>query len=96
MARIPAEQLRRLRNDVLISPLIERRLSLPTEYRSNLLRFRCPLCRHYNTAVNPDTNLARCFSCEKNFNPIDLVMAVNRCSFLEAVAFLQSPALSDR
>jgi hypothetical protein len=37
-------------------------------------RFLCPLCNGFDTAVNPKTNLARCFRCEKNFNTIDLVM----------------------
>jgi hypothetical protein len=32
--------------------------------------------------------LARCFDCQKNFNPIDLVIAVANCSFLDAVEYL--------
>ncbi|WP_208596420.1 hypothetical protein [Desulfonatronospira thiodismutans] len=41
------------------------------------------------TACNPRTNLARCFRCERNFNPIDLVMVVKGLNFREAVEFLQ-------
>jgi hypothetical protein len=52
------------------------------------LRFRCPLCHNFHTATNPKTNLARCFDCRKNFNPIDIVMAVGNCSFVDAVEFL--------
>ena len=35
-----------------------------------------------------ETNLARCFRCEKNFNPIDMVMEANGATFLEALEFL--------
>jgi hypothetical protein len=34
-------------------------------------------------------NLARCFRCQKNFNPIDFVMIDRRCDFLLAVAYLE-------
>jgi len=33
--------------------------------------------------------LARCFDCKKNFNPIDMVMTVGKCSFIEAVEKLK-------
>ena len=60
-------------------------------YRGFLhLRFLCPLCREFNTAVNPRTNLGRCFRCEQNFNPIDMVMIVKGYSFLQAVEYLSS------
>ena len=38
--------------------------------------------------TNPKTNLARCFRCEQNFNPIDLTMLERQYDFREAVAFL--------
>ncbi|MCK8601145.1 hypothetical protein [Desulfoferrobacter suflitae] len=50
--------------------------------------FRFPLCSEFQTATNPKTNLARCFRCQKNFNPIDIVMAVNCCNFREAVEMI--------
>jgi hypothetical protein len=50
----------------------------------------CPLCQEFNTAVNPKTNLARCFTCEKNFNTIDLVMLIRQTDFVHSVKFLQS------
>lgn len=53
------------------------------------LRFLCPLCRDFNTATKPETNLGRCFRCRRNFNTIDLVLIVERCEFLEAVARLE-------
>jgi hypothetical protein len=58
------------------------------------LRFLCPLCREFHTATNPRTNLARCFRCQKNFNPIDIVMITQRVDFTEAVRFLRGLSLS--
>jgi hypothetical protein len=40
------------------------------------------------TACHPKTNLGRCFRCQRNFNPIDLVMVVKGLCFQEAVQFL--------
>ena len=81
--------LRRLRNEIPISELVRLHLDLPAKVQEGYLRFLCPLCNEFNTATNPRTNLARCFRCEKNFNPVDLVMLVRQCPFLEAVAFLE-------
>lgn len=92
MTRITPEKLRALRNEIPIADLIRRRLKLPSSFRDSYLRFLCPLCSGFDTAVNPATNLARCFACKKNFNPIDLVIAVQRCSFRDAVAFLENQA----
>jgi hypothetical protein len=86
--RIAAERLRRLRNEVDIVSII-RRLDLPTKMRGGWLRFLCPLCGEFETATNARTNLARCFRCERNFNPIDLVMLERNCPFLEAVSYLE-------
>ena len=88
------EHLRRLRNDIPIATLIADVLELPTKVREGYFRFLCPLCREFNTATNPNTNLARCFRCEQNFNPIDLVMIVKRLNFLEAVDFLDDLRLA--
>ena len=82
------EELRRLRNEIPISILIADLLGLPSKMSEGWFRFLCPLCSEFNTATNPKTNLARCFRCEKNFNPIDMVMIVKRLSFLETVEYL--------
>ena len=58
------DYLRRIRNDVDIGDLIADVLDLPTKISEDYLRFLCPLCSEFNTAVNPSTNLARCFRCE--------------------------------
>ena len=81
------ETLRRLRNEVLITQTIQV-LDVPAKTRDGYLRFLCPLCNEFMTACHPKTNLGRCFRCERNFNPIDLVMVVNGLCFQEAVQFL--------
>ncbi len=86
---IRREKLRRLRNQVLIDRVIEK-LDLPSKLSEGYLRFLCPLCREFNTATNPDTNLARCFRCKRNFNPIDMIMALEKKTFLEAVTRLET------
>lgn len=82
--------LRRLRNEISITGLIAENLNLETKISEGYLRFLCPVCKKFNTATNPKTNLARCFSCEQNFNPIDMVMIVNRCNFQDAVEYLKA------
>ena len=86
--RITDDELRELRNDVDIGDVIKR-LGMPWKYSEGYLRFLCPTCAEFNTATNPRTNLARCFRCCENFNPIDLVMTVERVPFRDAVAILR-------
>ncbi len=81
--------LSRLRNDIDID-LVINRLRLETRDSKKILRFRCPVCHRFHTATNAKTNLARCFDCRLNFNPIDLVMAATACSFVETVEFLKN------
>jgi DNA primase len=82
--------LRRLRNEIPITLVIAEFLKLPTKVSEGYFRFLCPLCTEFITATNPKTNLARCFLCEKNFNPIDMVMVVKQISFSKAVDYLKS------
>ena len=82
------ELLWRLRNDIRWEPLLGH-LDWPHKMREGQLAFLCPLCREYRSAVNPRTNLGRCFHCQTNFNPIDLTIAIQKCDFLDAVAFLK-------
>jgi len=78
-----------LRNRIPIAGLIEQ-LGIPAKISEGCFRFCCPVCRKCNTGVNPCTNLARCFGCETNYNPIDLVMLVKRLDFNRSVKFLKS------
>ena len=77
------------RNHIPINEIIVHILDLPSKVRDGYLCFLCPVCSEFMTACNPKTNLARCFRCERNFNPIDMVMVVKACNFKEAVEFLQ-------
>ena len=82
------EALRKLRNDIPITPLISDILRIPSKISEGYFRFLCPKCKEFNTAANPKTNLGRCFRCEINFNPIDIVMNDKHLNFIEAVDFL--------
>jgi len=85
----PADYLRMIRNRIPIEKVIVNMLNLEVRHSSKWLRFRCPVCHTFHTATNRNTNLARCFDCKENFNPIDLVMAVGECTFVEAVEYLK-------
>jgi hypothetical protein len=85
--RYSKELLRRIRNEIDIRDVVNV-LALPWKISEDYFRFLCPLCSDFNTATNPRTNLGRCFRCRRNFNPIDLVMAVRASTFLDAVGFL--------
>jgi DNA primase len=86
--RYSKEFLRMLRNEIPIAILIADLLDLPNKNSEGYFRFLCPICSEFNTATNQKTNLARCFRCQKNFNPIDMVMEVNRVGFIDAVEYL--------
>ena len=85
----PADALRTIRNQIPIEKVIVAMLNMEVRHASKWLRFRCPRCHNFHTATNRSTNLARCFDCRENFNPIDIVMAVGECSFVEAVEYLK-------
>lgn len=79
-----------LRNLIPIAMLIADILELPHRIRDGYFRFQCPLCKNFDTATNPKTNLARCFACQRNFNTIDIVMIEKRLNFKDAVRYLQA------
>ncbi len=87
MRTVPPDLLRRLRNDVRVADVIDR-LGVATRARGARRAFRCPQCECFHTGVRERTNLARCFACERNFNPIDFVIAERRWTFLDAVRYL--------
>ena len=78
-----------LRNDIPIDEVIVDLLNLEVQKDRKTIRFRCPLCYNFHTATNHKTNLARCFDCQKNFNPIDMVITVGNCGFVDAVKILK-------
>ena len=85
----PDDFLRMIRNQIPIEKVIITMLNLEVHRTPKWLRFRCPMCHNFHTATNRNTNLARCFDCKQNFNPIDLVMAVAEYDFVDAVEYLK-------
>ncbi|MCK5165017.1 MAG: hypothetical protein KAQ72_14925 [Desulfobacula sp.] len=85
-----SQELYRLRNSIPIDVLIDKELAIPSKNIEGYFRFLCPLCNEFQTAVNPKTNLGRCFRCEKNFNTIDMVMAWHSIGFVDSVKYLQT------
>jgi DNA primase len=90
MTRFSKTHLSAVRNNIPIDHLISNVLLLPVKKTDGVFRFLCPLCSEFQTAVNPRTNLARCFRCSKNFNTIDLVIEVRKVNFKQAVSLLSS------
>ena len=89
MKRFTPHELFELRNSIPVDTLIAEVLRIPSKISEGTFRFLCPVCNEFQTAVNPATNLARCFRCEKNFNTIDLVISVQGCGFKECILFLK-------
>ena len=87
-SRISADHLRWLRNQIPIDRLIETLFMAPGTTCQGPFRFACPQCHSHDTSIKKKTNLARCFECKKNFNTIDMVMAVKKIIFVDAVSFL--------
>jgi hypothetical protein len=86
--RFTSGQLTFLRNQVPIIWVIEALPELATHHAEGKLHFCCPVCHRFGTSVNAGHNLARCFDCQKNFNPIELVMHQLQISFVESVKWL--------
>ena len=87
--RFSKQELFSLRNHIKINNLISDILSMPSKFTDGYLRFCCPLCSEFVTATSSETNLGRCFRCNRNFNTIDLVMLDKKLNFVDAVKFLQ-------
>ena len=96
MTRISKQELYHLRNEIPIGDFIADVLKIPSQTTDGRFRFRCPLCNAFNTAVKPETNLARCFNCEKNFNTIDLTMQTRNLNFVDCVNFLRQCRQTDQ
>lgn len=87
--RFSSEQLYKLRNEIPLDVVIKDLLCIPSKISEGYFKFLCPECNEFVAAVNPNTNLSRCFRCKINFNSIELVMKVENKSFVEAVKRLQ-------
>jgi len=87
--RISSQLLFDLRNKVAVQHFMADALGIHVKYSEGYYRFQCPLCKEMRTAINENTNLGRCFRCNRNFNPIDITIEVRGCSFLDAVGLVQ-------
>lgn len=86
---IRRDQLRRLRNEIDFRRLFDR-LRWPWKLRADgVILFVCPRCNERQTSVHPKHNLARCFRCQANWNPIDFVMQTTPMDFLTTVGYLE-------
>ena len=90
MKRFSKHELFKLRNGIDINVLISKTLNIPSKTCQGHLRFLCPVCLHFDTATKRETNLARCFRCERNFNTIEMVMETKSLDFIKSARFLQS------
>lgn len=88
--RFSPQELTFLRNQVPISHVIKSLSGMPTRATKGKLSFACPLCAGFDTAINAAHNLARCFECKQNFNPIELVMHQRKTGFPDAVRWLKN------
>jgi hypothetical protein len=87
--RFSAQELSFLRNRVPINHVIETMLSVATGNDNGNLVFACPVCHGMNTGINAKHNLARCFDCRQNFNPIEFVMHQLHLGFVDSVKWLK-------
>ncbi len=88
--RFSPGELNFLRNRVPIDRVIETLLGPPSQNSNGKLSFACPICGGFDTSVNAAHNLARCFSCRRNFNPIELVMHQLKIGFVDSVKWLKN------
>ena len=85
-----ADLLRRIRNDLPMPATIAAlgRDGPPSKMSEGYFRFLCPHCGEMRATVNPRTNLAHCFTCQKNLNNIDLLITLDY-NFRSAVILLE-------
>ncbi len=75
---IPDERLRAIRNDLPMNVTILKlgRQGPVSKQIEGYFRFICIECGEFRATVNPSNNLAHCFCCGRNFNNIDLLLAL--------------------
>lgn len=90
MARIPAQQVEQLKNEVPVERLIEAAgVALKKSGKDKI--GRCPFHEdgEPSLVVTPAKNLWHCFGCQIGGGPIDWVMKVNNITFRKAVEMLR-------
>ncbi|MDY7096259.1 MAG: CHC2 zinc finger domain-containing protein, partial [Acidobacteriota bacterium] len=91
MARIPTEELERLKREVSVERLVEAR-GVELKRQGKDLRGRCPLHPDEDPSfsVDPVKNVFHCFGCGAKGSVIDLVMALEGVTFRHAVEILRA------
>lgn len=90
MQRFSRSELINIRNGIDIKQVIENLLKIPAKTSEGSYRFLCPKCQEMLASVNTETNLSRCFRCNKNFNTIELVMEAKKLTFVDSVKLLKN------
>jgi len=87
---ITRDLLRAIRNDLPMKVTILRlgRHGPISKEIEGYFRFQCPACEELRATVNPRNNLAHCFCCGRNWNNIDVLLALG-WDFLPAVDVLK-------
>lgn len=83
--RFSAEDLVWVRNKISVEYVIKALRATEWKVSEGKERFLCPLCNEFETGFNPQENLGRCFRCNRNFNPVDLLMHGLGVPFVTAV-----------
>ncbi len=96
MARIPSEELERLKAEVRVERLVEA-AGVELKATGKDLLGRCPFHedREASLVVTPSKYLWHCFSCQIGGGPIDWMMKTRSVSFRHAVELLREGALSE-
>jgi DNA primase len=94
MARIPAEELERLKAEIAVERLIES-AGIALKRAGKDLLGRCPFHddREASLVITPSKNLWHCFSCQIGGGPIDWMMKAKGVSFRHAVELLREGAV---
>jgi DNA primase len=94
MARIPAQELERLKTEISVERLIEvAGITLKLAGKDLLGRCQFHEDREASLVVTPAKNLWHCFGCQIGGGPIDWMMKVKGVSFRHAVELLREGAL---
>jgi len=95
MARIPAEELERLKAEIAVERLVES-AGIELKAAGKDLLGRCPFHddREASLVITPAKNLWHCFSCQIGGGPIDWMMKAKGVSFRHAVELLREGELA--
>jgi DNA primase catalytic core len=94
MARIPAEELERLKAEIAVERLVES-AGIELKRAGKDLMGRCPFHddREASLVITPAKNLWHCFGCQIGGGPIDWMMKAKGVSFRHAVELLREGAV---